>query len=85
MASFVVRTLEHVSRRPPADRPWFDDIAGSVHRDNIVLGPGVGHHPGDLRPAAFQPGRTITREQMASFVARTLDALAREGTPMRGS
>jgi hypothetical protein len=30
-------------------------------------------------PRSFQPGLGITRAQMASFVARTLDAIARDG------
>jgi hypothetical protein len=84
MASFVVRTLEHVlDVRPPADRPWFDDVAGSVHRDNIVRAREWGITLGTSDPRAFLPGRTITREQMASFVARTLDEIARDGTAMR--
>jgi hypothetical protein len=81
MASFVVRTLELIlETRMPVDRPWFDDIANSVHRDNIVGAREWGVTLGTSDdPRTFQPGLGITRAQMASFVARTLDAIARDG------
>jgi hypothetical protein len=64
----------------PVDRPWFDDIANSVHRDNIVGAREWGVTLGTSDdPRTFQPGLGITRAQMASFVARTLDAIARDG------
>jgi hypothetical protein len=81
MASFVVRTLELVlETRMPVDRPWFDDITNSVHRDNIVGAREWGVTLGTSDdPRTFQPGLGITRAQMGSFVARTLDAIARDG------
>jgi serine protease len=81
MASFVVRTLETLLEvSMPTDRPWFDDIAASVHRDNILRAREHGVTLGTGDPRSFLPGRTITREQMASFVARTLDEVGRDGS-----
>jgi hypothetical protein len=73
-AAFLVRALD----LPASDRDWFDDDDGSTHEADInsladaaiTLGCG---------PTTFCPARLLTREQMASLLARTLDLPAADG------
>jgi hypothetical protein len=67
MSSFLARAL----RLPATTRDWFDDDAGSMHEadinrlaeSGITLGCG---------PRRFCPAGQVSREQMASFLARAL-------------
>lgn len=72
MASFIVRTLEAAGHTLPAPAHPFTDIAGSTHERaigqlaaaDIVLG---------RSPTEYAPARTVTRDQMASYLVRALD------------
>ena len=80
MASFVVRTVETVlGREVVAERDWFDDVDDSVHQEAVLSARELGITLGSSSPREFEPTKAMTRAQMASFVARTLDALGREG------
>lgn len=80
MATFLVRTVEHLSEAAyAADRAWFDDIAGTTHEDNIGAARELAITFGSSEPRVFDPRRTLTRAQMSSLLARTLDAIVREG------
>jgi serine protease len=80
MATFVVRTVELLTDQSFTDeRVWFDDTTGHFHERNINVARGLGITLGGTDPRRFEPERTMTRAQMASFVARTLDALGRRG------
>ncbi len=80
MASFLVRSLEVVlDRELRADAPSpFTDTAGDVHEDAIAV-------VAELRIAlgrtatSFAPNADVRRDQMASFLARTLREIDREG------
>ena len=72
MASFIVRTLEAAGHTLPAADHAFTDIAGNTHEQaigrlaaaDIVLG---------RTPTEYAPARTVTRDQMASYLVRALD------------
>jgi hypothetical protein len=72
MASFIVRTLEAAGHTLPTAAHTFTDIAGSPHEQaigqlaaaDIVLG---------RTPTEYAPARTVTRDQMASYLVRALD------------
>ncbi|MTV25117.1 hypothetical protein FTX61_06755 [Nitriliruptoraceae bacterium ZYF776] len=82
MASFLVRALEHALERdldaPPSR---FADTAGSVHARAIDVAAHLGIALGRT-PTRFAPGEDVRRDQMASFLARTLDHLATEGVAL---
>ena len=71
MATFLVRALDL-----PAGTATFEDIAGSVHAANIsalaTAGITKGCNPADGN-TMFCPTSPVTREQMATFLARALD------------
>ncbi|MEX1178102.1 MAG: S8 family serine peptidase [Nitriliruptor sp.] len=86
MASFVVRTVELLTDRPAvSDRTWFDDVQGTAHERTINAARELTITLGSSEPRLFEPGRTTRRDHMASFLARTLDALRREGVPLTRS
>ena len=72
MASFIVRTLETAGHTLPAAEHTFTDITGNTHETaigqlaaaDIVLG---------RAPTTYAPARTVTRDQMASYLVRALD------------
>jgi spore germination protein YaaH len=68
MASFLARAL----RLPAATRDYFSDDASSPHQADInrLAEAGI---TGGCGTGRFCPTRTVTREQMASFLARALD------------
>lgn len=70
---------------PPGDAPFTDRGAISeVHRVNVDCAAtlGVAHGAAD---GAFQPGRLVRRDQMASSIARALEAAGvRLPTPLAG-
>lgn len=67
MASFLARALN----LPPATRDHFSDDSGSIHQGaiNQVAEAGIARGCASGR---FCPRETVTREQMASFLARAL-------------
>ncbi len=78
MASLLVRTYEQLTETSGVpSRPWFVDTASSVHRTNIDVGRDLGILRG-VGGGDYAPTTVTRRDQIASFVARTLDALARE-------
>jgi subtilisin family serine protease len=87
MASFLVRSLEVALGRdlsPTAAGP-FTDIAGSVHADNIRVANELGIAAGRTT-TTYAPNADVRRDQMASFIARSLTVLQDEGidlTPLR--
>jgi hypothetical protein len=78
MASLLVRTYEQLTETSGVpSRPWFVDTVSSVHRTNIDVGRDLGILRG-VGGDDYAPTTVTRRDQIASFVARTLDALARE-------
>ena len=67
MASFLARALD----LPPATRDWFSDDGSTAHQADInrVAEAGI---TGGCAARRFCPTATVTREQMASFLARAL-------------
>jgi extracellular elastinolytic metalloproteinase len=57
---------------------YFADDNGSTHEANINRSAAAGFTAG--RGAGYEPGSDVLRDQMASFLARTLDLLVEEGT-----
>ncbi|MTV27214.1 S8 family serine peptidase [Nitriliruptoraceae bacterium ZYF776] len=75
MASFLVRAIEEILGEDlDAPRSPFTDTAGSVHAGNIDVAYALGVAEGRTA-TTFAPQRDVRRDQMASFLARTLDAL----------
>lgn len=74
MATMLVRAYEYVidGSLPTSTGP-FDDIDRSPHRENIVKAHAAGLAAG-TSDTTFSPSRTVTREQVASFVSRVLGA-----------
>ena len=80
MATFLVRTVEHLTGDAYVpSRLWFDDIAGTTHEISIGAARDLAITFGSSQPRIFEPRRTLSRAQMSSLLARTLDAMAREG------
>jgi hypothetical protein len=80
MASFLVNFVEVATGTPrvaPTGALPFDDIAGTTHATNIAIAADLGITIGRT-PTSYAPGRYVTREQMATFVARTLEASGAE-------
>ncbi len=79
MATFLVRAYEYRSEAAlPASADRFDDDAGNAHEDNINRAAAAGL-TGGRAARAYDPDGEVTRAQMASFLARTLDLLVRQG------
>lgn len=79
MATVLTRAhqaLLGVEREP--SRRWFVDTTLDVHADAADIARDLGIVRGVTRDR-FQPGAPTQRAQMASFLARALDALVREG------
>lgn len=73
MATFLVRTMEHVVGPEAAAPPSpFTDVSGNVHRANIELLYDL-YIANGTTATTYSPRRTVTRAQMASFIARVLD------------
>ncbi len=68
MASFLARAL----RLPAATGDYFSDDSGSSHQGDINRVAEAGISAG-CGPGRFCPRGMVTREQMASFLARALD------------
>lgn len=79
MATFLVRAIEVTrGQRLSAGSRSYDDIASSPHAKNIekATAAGIATGTGQRR---FAPGGPVTRAQMGSFSARSLDHLVRSG------
>lgn len=75
MASFLVRAFEFlVDREVDPAEVAFNDIAGNVHEVNIRKVAGLEFTQG-LTPTSYAPDNPVRRDQMASFLARTLETL----------
>ena len=76
MASFVARAIEAVAavELSPAE-DVYDDLGGIVHADNINKLTAIGVVQG-LAPGVYAPQTYITRQEMATMLARGLDFLA---------
>lgn len=76
MATFLVRAHDVRTGRalevPPVD--YFADDAGSPHEGSINRAAGAGL-TGGAANGAYRPGAPVARDQMASFLARSLDLL----------
>lgn len=80
MATLVVGVLQAMTEVELAsDRDWFDDVDGNVHATSIAQAREAGITLGGAEPREFSPNLDITRAQMASFLARTMDATGRQG------
>lgn len=74
MATFLVAAYEYrTDETLPTSRQWFDDTAGS-HELNINKAAEAGFTSGTTA-RTYSPGRTVTRDAMASFVSRTANRL----------
>lgn len=80
MATFLVNTVALLTEQElVAQQEWFDDTSDSVHAGSIGLVRELGITLGTQDPRIYDPATGLTRAQMATFLARTLDVLAREG------
>jgi hypothetical protein len=79
MASFIVRTLEALlGEELPAGSDAFTDDDGSTHEPSIDKAAAVGI-AGGRAPGVYAPLDPTRRDQMTSFLARTLDVLLEQG------
>jgi hypothetical protein len=78
MASFVYRTLLAVGVEADAATDVFTDDDGSVHEPAIDALVSLGVVTG-VGPATYDPEGLVRREQMAAFLARSVDLLVEEG------
>ena len=77
MATFLVRAFD-LERAGPAG---FTDIAGSVHEDNVNALAAARITSGcKVEPLRYCPDRSVTRGQMATFLARALGIAEAPGT-----
>ncbi|HUF31909.1 MAG TPA: S8 family serine peptidase [Acidimicrobiales bacterium] len=79
MATFLVRAHDLIVDQPMvATGNWFTDDDGHTHEANInkAASAGIAAGTGDGK---FSPDATVRRNQMASFIARTLDLLIETG------
>jgi subtilisin family serine protease len=74
-----ISTPEPAPSEEIAPPPSFTDIAGSVHRENIVTLAAAGI-TGGCTVDLYCPSRAVTRGQMATFLTRGLDLPERTAT-----
>lgn len=80
MATFLVETVRLlIEEELTPQQDWFDDIDGNVHAASIILVRELGVTLGTTDTRRYDPDAGLTRGQMATFLGRTLDVLAREG------
>ena len=79
MASFIYRALTGAFGDIPVEDQGFTDIEGNIHEDAINAIAGLGIANGTTA-TTYSPSVPVRRDQMASFLARTLDLLVEEGT-----
>jgi hypothetical protein len=79
MATFLVRSAEKVGGPLTATADFFDDDDDDgTHEAAIDNAAGAGI-AGGTREGRYSPGPVVRRDQMASFLARTLDLLVHAG------
>ncbi|WP_052665683.1 S-layer homology domain-containing protein [Nitriliruptor alkaliphilus] len=83
MASFLIRTLEVILEQDlaPTGPSPFTDTAGSAHADNIDVAAQLDIAKGRTA-TTYEPTQTVRRDQMASFIARSLRVLHAEGVKL---
>jgi hypothetical protein len=64
----------------PPDNP-FTDVGPGAHHDNILCLAAAGITRGTTDNTTYSPNNPVLRDQMASFIARTLDEVNRLETP----
>lgn len=75
MATFLVNAIEYRLGSPLAEGTNdFSDDDGSTHEANINKAAGAGL-TGGTASGGYEPGLAVSRDQMASFLARSLDLL----------
>jgi pimeloyl-ACP methyl ester carboxylesterase len=81
MASFIARLVRASGTSLPRDANRFHDIAGDTHRVNIerLAAAGIVQGTGGGR---YEPGATVTRAQMGSFLARAFAYIDGEQLPV---
>ena len=80
-ATLVVQTHAVLTgQRSEPSRRWYHDTEGSTHAGTIDRARDLGLVSGVAR-VRFDADGSLRRDQMASVLARTLDALEREGVP----
>lgn len=78
MATFFANLIRETGGELPEDPPnAFGDTAGSVHGDNIDALAAIGVVAG-TSDTTYSPSRSVTREQMATFIFRTYEHLTGE-------
>ncbi len=79
MATFLIRALDHRTgtARPTAGVDYFSDDAGSPHEANINRAAAAGLTGGGAG-GRYAPAAAVRRDQMASFLARSLDVVVVE-------
>jgi phospholipase C len=78
MATFLVRAYEFVGPALTSSRDWFSDDDGNTHETNINKAAEAGFAAGRA-DGTYGPNEVVTREQMATFLARVLDLLVEGG------
>ena len=74
MATFLVHAYEYVGPALTSSKDYFTDDNGNVHEDNINKAAEAGF-AGGRADGTYGPLDPVTRDQMASFLARVLDLL----------
>jgi serine protease len=83
IASMMARAHEVLTGAPrEPSRAWFRDTEGSVHQKSIDTARDLGTVRGTER-GRFSPAAPARRDHVASFLARMLDALARDGVSLQ--
>ena len=81
MGSFLARALRYRTGAPiPATANWFFDDDSSAHQDNINALASAGVATGNGF-GAYHPSTQVRRDQMATFLARTLQVFVDHGAP----
>jgi len=78
MATFLARAAERVNGSLERTADYFDDDDGNVHESAIDKAAGTGI-AGGTAEGRYSPEPKVRRDQMASFLARTLDLLVHAG------
>jgi hypothetical protein len=74
MATFLVRVVQHrTGQRLSGSQDWFYDDTGSAHEANINAAASAGLTSGN-GSGAYSPKAAVRRDQMATFLARTLQS-----------
>jgi hypothetical protein len=80
MATFLTRVHHYRTGAPlAATADYFADDRGNTHEPAINRAALGGLTGGSSHPHLYQPSRSVGRDQMASFLARTYDLLVEEG------